>query len=271
MDTTTTGATTLTRFGIRGATTVGSEGNTDDETVRTLTVVDGAGSDQDVSTMTDTDPNAWKQRAACAGNQQPDIFFPKRNAGRENPTRDASITIARKFCNHCPVRRECAQAALDNKEYYGVWAGVYLSGTRTGPLMHQLKLCAADINYRPKRDTPQKPKAVIELELTERREKVQALINQGLSVALVAEKVGASVRSVMRDCKLLKQQGLLTVDRRTYGQSSKQPGIIVQDLIRKGHSNHEIAARTGFTQRMVRAHRERVNREDSNNNQEISA
>ncbi|BAH52260.1 WhiB family transcriptional regulator [Rhodococcus opacus] len=210
----------------------------------------------------DRDPN-WKLRAACAGNRQPDIFFPKRNAGRENPTRDASITKARKFCNHCPVRRECAQSALDNKEYYGVWAGVYLSGTRTGPLMHQLKLCAADANYRPKRDTPQKPKKVIEQELSDRRVKVQELINDGYSVAAVAAKVGASVRSVMRDCKVLQQSGKLIKDRRTYGQASKEPGRIVQELIRKGHSNHEIAARTGFTQRMVRAHRERVNRENT--------
>jgi hypothetical protein len=37
---------------------------------------------------------------------------------------------AKRICGNCPVRRACAQAALDLRVTDGVWAGVRLPGTR---------------------------------------------------------------------------------------------------------------------------------------------
>ena len=31
-------------------------------------------------------------------------------------------------CEHCPMRGECAQLALDHREHAGVWAGLVLDG-----------------------------------------------------------------------------------------------------------------------------------------------
>lgn len=44
----------------------------------------------------------------------PEVWFPTAGA----PTR-----TAKKICRKCPVREECLQYALDNKEAYGVWGG----------------------------------------------------------------------------------------------------------------------------------------------------
>lgn len=42
----------------------------------------------------------------------------------------ADAAAARRICGNCPVRRACAQAALDLGVTDGVWAGVRLPGTR---------------------------------------------------------------------------------------------------------------------------------------------
>jgi WhiB family transcriptional regulator, redox-sensing transcriptional regulator len=38
--------------------------------------------------------------------------------------------VAKRICANCPVRRACAQAALDLRVTDGVWAGVRLPGAR---------------------------------------------------------------------------------------------------------------------------------------------
>jgi WhiB family redox-sensing transcriptional regulator len=52
--------------------------------------------------------------ALCA-QTDPDLFFPEKN-GSSDP--------ARRICAVCPVRAECLEFALANKEAHGVWGGM---------------------------------------------------------------------------------------------------------------------------------------------------
>jgi len=61
---------------------------------------------------------AWRDDAACAG-APVDIFFGSRSDVRR---------VAAVYCNHCPVRAACAAEALANRETFGLWAGVNLTG-----------------------------------------------------------------------------------------------------------------------------------------------
>jgi WhiB family redox-sensing transcriptional regulator len=56
----------------------------------------------------------WAEWAACAG-ADPEIFFPARG----HSTRAAQL-----ICAGCPVIAQCAQAAADGRELYGVWGGM---------------------------------------------------------------------------------------------------------------------------------------------------
>lgn len=60
------------------------------------------------------DRPAWQRRAACRG-LPPKLFYPARGAtiGRD----------AQKICHGCPVREECLDYALQNREF-GVWGGL---------------------------------------------------------------------------------------------------------------------------------------------------
>lgn len=57
--------------------------------------------------------NDWFTKAVCRG-VNPEIFFPV----EVNEARDAKI-----ICGECPVKTECLEYALTNKEEYGVWGG----------------------------------------------------------------------------------------------------------------------------------------------------
>lgn len=59
-------------------------------------------------------PADWRERAACA----PQL-------GRVDMTSDKpeEIDRAKRLCRSCPVRVECAQHALDERELWGVWGG----------------------------------------------------------------------------------------------------------------------------------------------------
>lgn len=59
-------------------------------------------------------PDRWQDQAACAGHD-PDIWFRGRGG---------SIEEAREICWGCPVRTDCLQYALDNREIFGVWGGL---------------------------------------------------------------------------------------------------------------------------------------------------
>ena len=55
----------------------------------------------------------WTDRAACRGTDT-EIFFPA-NADEE--------AEALSICATCPVRAQCLEYAVRNKEIYGIWGG----------------------------------------------------------------------------------------------------------------------------------------------------
>ena len=56
--------------------------------------------------------------AACRETSQPDLFFPNSKAEERK-----SLTAVAKFCDGCPVRKECLEYALNEQIFYGLWAG----------------------------------------------------------------------------------------------------------------------------------------------------
>lgn len=58
--------------------------------------------------------------AACRGNDE--LFFHPH--GEREPARSDRERAAQDLCRRCPVRRECADHALEMAEPYGVWGGV---------------------------------------------------------------------------------------------------------------------------------------------------
>jgi WhiB family redox-sensing transcriptional regulator len=56
---------------------------------------------------------AWTDQAACRGTDT-EIFFPA-NADEE--------AEALSICATCPVRAQCLEYAVRNKEIYGIWGG----------------------------------------------------------------------------------------------------------------------------------------------------
>ncbi len=56
----------------------------------------------------------WSDKAACAGCDDPDIFFPE---GVK------SMFAAVQFCQRCEARQDCLNFAIENKIVYGIWGG----------------------------------------------------------------------------------------------------------------------------------------------------
>lgn len=59
------------------------------------------------------EPVGWASRALCA-DSDPDGLFVTGAAQRK----------AAALCRHCPVMRECAADALDNRVEFGIWGGM---------------------------------------------------------------------------------------------------------------------------------------------------
>ena len=56
----------------------------------------------------------WRFEAACAG-EDDRLFF---------PSRGSSTKVARAICSLCPVKQECLDHAIENKENAGIWGGM---------------------------------------------------------------------------------------------------------------------------------------------------
>jgi WhiB family redox-sensing transcriptional regulator len=56
---------------------------------------------------------AWAARAACRG-ADTEIFYPT------TPDEEAEALA---LCATCPVRAQCLEDALRNREIYGIWGG----------------------------------------------------------------------------------------------------------------------------------------------------
>lgn len=63
------------------------------------------------------DRRAWTSRAACRG-MDPEMFFPDRQDGYQ------AIQAIQAICAECPVRVECLNYALDERERDGIWGGM---------------------------------------------------------------------------------------------------------------------------------------------------
>lgn len=61
----------------------------------------------------------WRQRAACAGSENPDAWFPGRGVGHT-----ADYLHALQTCRSCPVRGECLEDALTHHPVEGLWGGM---------------------------------------------------------------------------------------------------------------------------------------------------
>jgi WhiB family redox-sensing transcriptional regulator len=57
----------------------------------------------------------WVEEAACAGMEDPSIFFPRKGG---------SSAPAKRICDQCPVRIQCLNEALHRPERHGVWGGM---------------------------------------------------------------------------------------------------------------------------------------------------
>ncbi|GGZ24058.1 WhiB family transcriptional regulator [Streptomyces nitrosporeus] len=61
----------------------------------------------------------WRMRAACR-DEDPDLFFP---IGTTGPAL-VQAEEAKAVCRTCPVREQCLEWALENKQDSGVWGGM---------------------------------------------------------------------------------------------------------------------------------------------------
>jgi WhiB family redox-sensing transcriptional regulator len=69
----------------------------------------------DAAVDADAPDERWRARASCRG-LDPVLFFPEDDEG-------PGAERAQEVCATCPVREQCLQSALANKEGYGIWGG----------------------------------------------------------------------------------------------------------------------------------------------------
>lgn len=59
-------------------------------------------------------PGAWVMEARCA-EVDPDVWFPEKGG---------STYAAKAICRECPVKTQCLEYALRNREREGIWGGL---------------------------------------------------------------------------------------------------------------------------------------------------
>ena len=67
------------------------------------------------------DLGSWRAQAACQLGDHELFFPPEEEQGEYFRLR---VSLAKRICDSCPVRRECADYALAADERYGVWGGL---------------------------------------------------------------------------------------------------------------------------------------------------
>jgi WhiB family transcriptional regulator, redox-sensing transcriptional regulator len=63
--------------------------------------------------MNELHAEQWMEQAVCRG-AAPSSFFPSDGSG---------VEAAQRICDHCPVRAECLEYALEHRIEHGVWGG----------------------------------------------------------------------------------------------------------------------------------------------------
>lgn len=76
----------------------------------------------DFISLLDLQNEAWRQKAKCRG-LDPSLFFPERGD-------NATLSQAKKICRDCPVKLDCLQYAVENREEFGVWGEMTVKGFR---------------------------------------------------------------------------------------------------------------------------------------------
>ena len=66
------------------------------------------------TTHLDFQSHDWQEHSLCKTAQNLQLFFPERG-GSSKP--------ARTVCGLCPVKEQCLEYALNNKEAHGIWGG----------------------------------------------------------------------------------------------------------------------------------------------------
>ncbi len=67
---------------------------------------------------------AWHTMALCDGMDQ-EIFFGATDVSSAKPAMTMTqLKKAREICNACPVFEDCITYSLEEREAYGVWAGI---------------------------------------------------------------------------------------------------------------------------------------------------
>jgi WhiB family transcriptional regulator, redox-sensing transcriptional regulator len=64
----------------------------------------------------------WQYQAACRGEDSELFFAP--NYFEKKEEKDAREARAKVICARCPVRDECLEYALRNREPHGIWGGL---------------------------------------------------------------------------------------------------------------------------------------------------
>ena len=64
----------------------------------------------------------WQYRASCRGEDAEMFFAP--NYFERKEEKDAREDQAKALCVRCPVRIECLEYALRNREPHGIWGGL---------------------------------------------------------------------------------------------------------------------------------------------------
>lgn len=67
--------------------------------------------------------DGFKKRGLCDSTRypvDPELWWPNGTTGDE----ELKITQAKAICSNCPVKRECLDWAVDNRQYFGIWGGV---------------------------------------------------------------------------------------------------------------------------------------------------
>lgn len=66
--------------------------------------------------------DGWQSLALCRGYDAALFFSPGTPEVKEE--KDAREAKAKAVCRQCPVRQECLDFALANREPYGIWGGL---------------------------------------------------------------------------------------------------------------------------------------------------
>lgn len=64
---------------------------------------------------------SWQLKGTCRSRDPEEFFHPE---GERDATKRQRIARAKAVCRECPVLAQCREYVLENREEYGIWAGL---------------------------------------------------------------------------------------------------------------------------------------------------